>query len=377
MVTLNEIHGGQIFQFAKQLDRPIEDFLDFSASLNPLGPPASVLRAMHKAVDGCQHYPDQHSEALRAQLAQAHNISSESILLGNGSAELIRILPKALALRHACIVGPTFSEFANALGLAGITSTFVDGVSSQRYVPPLEKIFEVLEEWGLDSLLKGRKDRVKYSALFVCNPNSPTGRRIALRDLRKIVEKVHQIGCWLVVDEAFIDWCPSHSLMKDLSTCPRLIILRSFTKFFTIPGIRLGYLAGEPVVVKSIRRHLPPWSVNNVAQAAGVAALNDLRFRERSQRFMHQERIRFMAMLRTIAGLRVIPSQANFVMVEVSDGIGAQDMVACLQEQGILVRDCQTFSGMTKPALRFAVRLNPENHRLVKAIKLIAKDIQK
>jgi len=162
--------------------------------------------------------------------------------------------------------------------------------------------------------------------------------------------------------------------MKDVSIFPRLIILRSFTKFFSIPGIRLGHLVGEPSVVESIRKHLPPWSVNHMAQAAGVAALADVRFRHRSQRFMQRERSRFMRELRTITGLRVMPSCANFVMVEVSHDLMVEEIVSRLQNQGILVRDCQTFSGVTQPALRFAVRLKGENQHLIQVLKNILKE---
>jgi len=371
------IHGGQVYQLAKQLGRPVESFIDFSASVNPLGPPASVLNAMREAVKGCQHYPDPNSEDLRAQLAHEHKISAESILVGNGSAEIIRILPHALGLRHACIVGPTFSEFENSLRLAGVKYTEVDAVSEQLYAPPVEKLHEVLQEWKLALPRKNRKAGVQHHAVFVCNPNSPTGRRMALRDLRKIVGEVHQMGCWMIVDEAFMDWGPSHSLLKDISICPRLLILRSFTKFFAIPGIRLGYLAGKPAVVESLRKHLPPWSVNHVAQAAGLAALEDSRFRFRSKRFMQQERDRFMRELRTVPGLRVMPSQANFVMVEISDDLVTEDIVVRLRDEGIVVRNCQTFSGVTQAALRFAVRLKRDNQQLIFILKKIVKDMMR
>ncbi len=370
------IHGGEVYLLAKQLGRPVETLLDFSASMNPLGPPVSVVRAMHEAVNGCQYYPDRHSEEIRAQLAQKHAISEESILVGNGSAELIHILPKALALRHACILGPTFSEFEHALRLAGVRCTSVNAVSSQRYTPPIEKLHDLLDEWKRVSIRKDRKPGIHHYAVFLCNPNSPTGRRLSLRDLRQIIKRVNQIGCWMIVDEAFMDWCPSYSLIKDLSLCSRLIILRSFTKFFAIPGIRLGYLVGEPAVVGSMKKHLPPWSVNHVAQAAGVEALKDWRFFQRSLRFMQQARAAFIVQLRTIPGVRVMPSQANFVMVELPPGVDSDDIGARLQEQGILVRDCHTFSGVTQSALRLAVKLRRDNHRLVQVLKITLKDVQ-
>ncbi len=367
------IHGGQVYLLAKQLGRPVETLVDFSASMNPLGTPVSVLQAMHTAIDGCQHYPDSDSEDLRACLSQEHGIAQESILVGNGSAEIIRALPRALDLRHGLIVGPTFSEFERSLRLAGVTTSAVDAVSAQRYAPPLEALLDVLKKWKRSRSLNSA---VSHYAVFVCNPNSPTGRHILRRDFRHLMSEVNRIGCWLIVDEAFIDWCPSHSLMRDLAVYPRLVILRSFTKFFAIPGIRLGYVVGEPSAIQSIRSHLPPWSVNHVAQAAGLAALNDKRFRQRSLGFMQEERTHFLKELRSLPGLRVIPSQVNFFMVEVSSQVVADTVVSRLQAQGLLVRDCQTFPGMMQPALRFAVRLRRDNHALAKALNQILDDIK-
>ena len=370
-MNLNHSHGGQVYQIAKQLGCPVEALTDFSASINPLGPPASVLKAMRIAVNECQHYPDSNSEDLRAQLAHLHKISPESILVSNGSAEIIRLLPSALGLRYACIVGPTFSDYQSSLYLAGVKAITANAASAQRYAPPPGKIFKVLSAWKRVSRRENCKPKGQHHALFVCNPNSPTGRRMSHKDLKKILGEVNQIGCWMIVDEAFMDWSPSHSLMKDLSPCPRLIILRSFTKFYSIPGIRLGYLVAAPDVVTSIRKHLPLWSVNHVAQAAGVAAVQDQRFRSRSQKFMQRERENFLRELRCLPQLRVIPSQANFIMVEIPSGGRAEEIVRRLQEQGIVVRDCQTFTGVTSPAFRFAVRLRRDNHRLVQALKKI------
>lgn len=368
-------HGGQVYQLAKKLDRSVESLIDFSASVNPLGPPASVLKAMGEAVERCRHYPDPSSEDLRLQLAHEHKVSAESILVGNGSVELIRILPQALGLRQACVVGPTFSEFETSLRLARVKYTEVHAVSNQRYAPPVEKLHAILQGWkAAFSREKGRTS-LRYHAVFVCNPNSPTGRRMAPQDLRRIIKEVHQVGGWLIVDEAFMDWSPSYSLMKDIPKWPRLLVLRSFTKFFAIPGIRLGYLVGDPAVVHTISQHVTPWSVNHVAQAAGVAALADSRFRHQSQALMRREREGLLRELRTIPELRVIPSYANFVMVELGAGLVADDMVVRLEEKGILVRDCRTFSGMTQAALRVAVLGKQDNQRLVRALKRTIQDV--
>lgn len=369
VVNLPVVHGGHVHQVARALGRPVDSFVDFSASINPLGPPTSVFRAIRRALPACGHYPDPSAEALRQRLAREHGISSDSIVLGNGSAELIRVLPLALALRQGYVVGPTFMEYEESLHVAGVRCTYVLADSAERYAPPLERLSRLVETSN-PAFHTNKRNRLRSPrALFICNPNSPTGRVVSVPYLRKLYRQVDQAGYWMVVDEAFMDFCPSYSLIKDVLTSARLLILRSFTKFYGMPGIRLGYLVGAPDTVALVRRLLPPWSVSHFAQVAGVAAVDDFRYRQRSVNFMQQERRRFLTRLRTVGGLRVIPSSANFVMVELPPGCVTEKVVSRLAQQGILVRDCRTFFGMAKPALRLAIRSPRDNNRIVKALK--------
>jgi threonine-phosphate decarboxylase len=370
VVTQPVVHGGQVHQVAKALGRSVDSFIDFSASINPLGPPASVLSAMQQALPACGHYPNPSAEELRMRLAKEHGISSDSIVLGNGSSELIRILPLALSLRQGYVAGPTFMEYEASLHIAGARCTYVLATSAEKYAPPLGQLSLLV-----DGIQKHTfRSAESSAAVFVCNPNSPTGRVATARSLRTLYRQIEQAGLWMVVDEAFIDFCPSHSLIKEISNASRLLILRSFTKFYGMPGIRLGYLVGTPETVATIRRLLPPWSVSHFAQEAGVAAVNDVKYRQRSLKFMQQERQRFMTRLRGIPGLRIIPASANFVMVELPSTCVTASLVARLARQGILVRDCQTFSGMIQPALRIAIRYPRDNNRVIHAIKEALRD---
>ncbi|MEO6203593.1 MAG: threonine-phosphate decarboxylase CobD [Nitrospirales bacterium] len=369
MVTQPVVHGGQVHQVAKALGRSVDSFIDFSASINPLGPPASVLRAMQQALPACGHYPDPSAEELRMRLAKEHGISSDSIALGNGSSELIRILPQALSLRQGYVAGPTFMEYEASLYIAGARCTHVLATSGKKYAPPMEELSLLVDAIRSCSQKAARRGGESHTAVFVCNPNSPTGRVVTARSLRTLYRKIEEAGLWMVVDEAFIDFCPSHSLIKEISNARRLLILRSFTKFYGMPGIRLGYLVGAPETVATIRRLLPPWSVSHFAQEAGIAAVGDARYRQRIVRFMHKERPRFMRQLRAVPGLRVIPTSANFVMVELPSTCVTAGLVARLARQGILVRDCQTFSGMTQPALRLAIRYPRDNNRMIHALQ--------
>lgn len=368
-MTRPVVHGGQVHQVAKALGRSVDSFIDFSASINPLGPPASVLRAMQAALPACGHYPDPSAEELRMRLAKEHGISSDSIALGNGSSELIRILPLALSLRQGYVAGPTFMEYEASLHIAGARCTHVLATSGEKYAPPMEELSLLVDAIHAGSQKAARRGGESHTAVFVCNPNSPTGRVVTARSLRTLYRKIEEAGLWMVVDEAFIDFCPSHSLIKEISNARRLLILRSFTKFYGMPGIRLGYLVGAPETVATIRRLLPPWSVSHFAQEAGVAAVDDVRYRQRSVKFMQQERPRFIKRLREVPGLRIIPASANFVMAELPSTCVTAGLVSRMARQGLLVRDCQTFSGMTQPALRLAIRHPRDNNRVIHVLK--------
>lgn len=373
-MTRPVVHGGQVHQIARALGRPVDSFIDFSASINPFGPPTTVLNAMQQALPACGHYPDPTAEDLRTRLAKEHGISSDSIALGNGSSELIRILPRALSLCQGYVAGPTFMEYEASLHIAGARCTYVLATSAEKYAPPLGQLSLLVDGIRSGSQTDAFSNEESFTAVFVCNPNSPTGRVVSARSLRTLYRQIEQAGLWMVVDEAFIDFCPSHSIIKEISNARRLLILRSFTKFYGMPGIRLGYLVGAPETVSKIRRLLPPWSVSQFAQEAGVAALDDVKYRLRSVKFIQQERQRFMMRLRGVPGLRIIPASANFVMVELPSKCVTAYLVSQLARQGILVRDCQTFSGMTQPALRLAIRYPRENNRVIHALKKALRD---
>ncbi|MBA3966518.1 MAG: aminotransferase class I/II-fold pyridoxal phosphate-dependent enzyme, partial [Nitrospirales bacterium] len=179
------VHGGQVHQVAKALGRSVDSFIDFSASINPLGPPASVLRAMQQALPACGHYPDPSAEGLRMRLAKEHGISSDSIALGNGSSELIRILPLALSLRQGYVAGPTFMEYEASLYIAGARCTHVLATSAKKYAPPMEELSLLVDAIRSGSQKAARMGWESHTAVFLCNPNSPTGRVVTARSLRR------------------------------------------------------------------------------------------------------------------------------------------------------------------------------------------------
>jgi threonine-phosphate decarboxylase len=358
-------HGGNVYKVAQEQRIPVERIMDFSASINPLGPPAVGLRTIRSALKQIVHYPDPDCCQLRQELAQQSGVDPDMILVGNGSTELIHLLPRALAIKAALIIGPTFEEYARALLDAESSVQYVHARRAERFRPPLN---DVLRQFSAK--------QSKFDAVFLCNPNNPTGQvmnRLAVRELAEVVER--QQG-WLIIDEAFIDYCQEHSVVSLLSEHPRMMVLRSLTKFYAMPGLRIGYLVGASKVVDQLKDRQPPWSVNSLAQEVSCAVLRDYAYATKSRAFMKNERSRFVRGLRSLSGLRVYSSVANFVLIELPATISAGVMTDRLASERLLVRDCSTLPGMTTQMIRVAIRTAKENRRLVAALGACVRERQ-
>ncbi|BFU97123.1 MAG: Threonine-phosphate decarboxylase [Nitrospira sp.] len=306
-----------------------------------------------------RHYPDPDCGSLRRALASRWRLSPLHFVIGNGSTELIHLLPRVLCIRSALVVGPTFSEYGAALNLADAKVHVVWARRRDGYRPPLDKAARWI--WAA-----GRRDRAS-SAVFLCNPNSPTGQACESDELAEFVGRIDQSGAWLILDETFTEYCEGLSLLPMLQRYPRLIVLRSFTKFYALPGLRIGYSVCAPSIAETVRRHQPPWSVNSFAQAAAETAMNDRRYVRRSLAYMEEERKRFSTLLAGIPRLRVFPSRANFLLLELPDR--AHSATEALKRRGILVRDCSRVPGLTSRSIRVAVRTRPENDRMVSTLR--------
>jgi len=361
-VTGPDRHGGDVHAAARELRRPVSRLLDFSASINPLGPSKRVLRAAAGALSFACHYPDPTCHDLVTALASRWKLDPSHFLIGNGSSELLHLLPRALAIRRALILGPTFSEYARAVTAQGGRVSYFHATRKDGYQVPLVQALKAL-----------RACRSKVDALFLCNPNSPTGQAIEPEEVLALVETASRQVAWTVVDESFVEYCEGHSVLGSVARAPRLVVVRSFTKFYALPGLRIGYLVAAGETAARLRRLQPPWAVNVLAQAAAQAALEDQRHAQRSLAFMHRERTRLAKALRVIPGLHVFPSAANFLLVELPPPMPAAHVTQTLREQGLLIRDCSAIPGLTERTIRITVRTTAENRRLVTALRLIVK----
>lgn len=344
-------HGGTVYAAARLLGVPPEEILDFSASINPLGLPPGVRDAVLAAFDRVVHYPDPEAAELTEALARRHGVVPENICPANGSTELIHLLPRLVPGSRALVVAPPFSEYAAALERGGWEVHYCFLRSSNGFLLDLRTLEQRLAD-GFDLLV-------------IANPGNPTGALVPLPLVAEILELCRGTGTVPVVDEAFMDFCEEESAVAAVVADGRGVILRSLTKFYALPGLRLGYAVATPDIIGRLDGLIPPWSVGTLAQAAGVAALADDGYRERTLALVAAEREYLSAALASLPGLRPYPSAANYLLVELTSGLTAADLAGRLLRRRILIRDCATFPGLDERFFRVAVRARRENDRLL------------
>jgi threonine-phosphate decarboxylase len=347
-------HGGTVFAIARSLGIPPEELLDFSANINPLGPAPGVRDAVCSSFHRLAHYPDRECIELRRTLAGVHGIDVTDIVAANGSTELIYLLPRILPGRKGLIVAPAFSEYARALERAGWETGYLVLSPADGFALSLEKLEVRLAE-GFD-------------LLFLCNPANPTGTLLPLPIIGEIHRLCRDTGTFLVLDEAFMDFSEEESAKRLISEQGGGIVLRSMTKFYAIPGLRLGYAIACGEIIRRCSDYLEPWSVNTAAQIAGVASLADAGYRERTIRTVTEERNALAAGLAALPGLTPFPSAANYLLVEIRTGTTAAELRSALIPKGVIIRDCSNFVGLDGHFFRVAVRSGGENRRLLTAL---------
>jgi threonine-phosphate decarboxylase len=336
-------------------DRPaalIEGAIDFSTSINPLGPPRSACRALRLGLAAVGRYPDPECSRLAALLASRHGVAPAQVMIGNGSNELIYTVARAFRPRRAAIVEPTYTEYLRASLLAGAV---VDHWLAER------------EDFQAQPF-----DPQEADLVWVCNPNNPTGHLWPRGRLEEWVAAFPRVR--FVVDEAFLPFLQDEADQSLVGACarlPNLVVLRSLTKLYALPGLRLGYAVAHAELAERLRGQTVPWSVNALAQVAGLAALEDADFVARTRAWLGPERDALHGRLRGFAGhLQPLPSRANFLLVRLR-GITADWLARRLQDHGIAIREAGNFVGLDASQIRVAVRTAADNDRLRTALGLV------
>jgi threonine-phosphate decarboxylase len=339
-------HGAHGDLVSRSLGVRVGELLDFSQNINPLGAPKDALEAARRALyEDSSRYPDLEYTGLREALAAYLGVGAEMVVPTNGGAEALFLAARAAGTGgKALVLEPTFSEYAAAAAASGKEPV--------RRVARREEDFE----WDSTPL----RDLEGVSVVFLCNPNNPTGDLLDRGAVLEVAARVVEAGAVLVVDEAFADFVPEISVTDMVDR--GLWVARSFTKFFAIPGLRLGCLVCDDA--GRVQTLQPSWPVNSVAAAAGIAAAEDKGFAEASRAEVARLREDLFGALDALPGLQPFPGAANFLLVRGPDGLPER-----LARRGVLVRGCGAFYGLGPEFFRVAVRSAKENGRLVAAIR--------
>ncbi len=348
-------HGGNLHWAASIAGCPVSALIDFSASINPLGTPQSAIAAIVNHTNQLTAYPDPEYTELRSHLAQHHQIDPAFILPGNGSAELLTWAGRELAQqKFTYLITPAFSDYQRALNAFG-----------GKILPcPLS-----LSSSASSASLPIPQPPQPKSALLLNNPHNPTGRLWTKEEILPYLSQFNLV----VIDEAFMDFLtPSQeqSLIPFVSQYPNLVILRSLTKFYSLPGLRIGYAIAHPARLKRWQKWRDPWSVNVLAAAATAAVIQDQEFQQQTWDWLISARSHLFDQLQQIPGLDPFPGAANYLLVK-TEYSATKLQEKLLQDYRIVIRDCLSFPELGDRYFRIAVRLPEENNRLVEAIAAI------
>jgi threonine-phosphate decarboxylase len=351
------LHGGQLNQIAERFGVPASKLLDFSANINPDGPPETVLSCLRISLDDLStltNYPDLQEIELRKSLACYAGVKPENVIVANGFVPILDALLRALPISRCLLPVPAFVEYRRALERASVEVVPFPLVCNSNFSYD-----------GMDLKL-GSCD-----AVLLANPQNPSGVLADRKMLLQLVEEAASRNVFVLLDEAFIDYCPEASLSAEINRFPNLIVLRSVTKFFGMPGLRAAYAVANVDISKQLQDVIAPWSITTLASLAASVAVQDEDYKQRTIALNLDRRIRLQTAIEEL-GIEVYPSATNFLLLRISGVVDCENLWARLiQEHQVVLRNCANYEALPEQHLRVAVRKHAENERLVDALALV------
>ncbi|OEH84767.1 hypothetical protein BHU72_08005 [Desulfuribacillus stibiiarsenatis] len=348
-MIVRPIHGGNVHS-------ENSDTIDFSANINPWGPPRGLKDHLMSAYDQIIHYPEPTANNLKNQLSIDLQVAMDSLVVGNGAIELIYLLAQAKRYQTVVVITPTFQEYEYSLrkSSAKIIHYFLE--EGHKF----SLIVKEFITW-IDTI-DGKPD-----AIYFCNPNNPTGSYVPSVQLKPLLEFTAHNQIDFIVDESFIEFTETCGLIHYTKKYHNLLLIRSMTKFYSIPGLRLGYMICAPTVASLIESYQPPWSVNVFAQYAGEYVLRDQNFVNNSIFQNRMQRFYLQSVLQSNKLFTIYPSYTNFLLLK-TDSHLVGNLISHLYKHKILIRDCSNFVGLEKGYIRIAVKGEAENQKLLDAV---------
>ena len=370
-----DFHGGNIYKIFRE--KNIDKILDYSSNINPYGLPENLKKEIFEKVFVLERYPDPDYIELREKIAEKNNLNIENIIVGNGATEIIFLFMKILSPKKVLIVSPTFGEYERAIK----ASTLANDSLEINYFELKETENFVLNVKNLETELENN-----YDLLILCNPNNPTGQFLKLKKLEEILKICEQKNTKLFIDEAFVefveDW-ENESIINSKENKENLFVIRAFTKFFAIPGLRLGYgICFNNNLLKKMLEKKEPWSVNNIADLAGKTVLDDENYIQKTKEWIKDQKKYMYENLNKIEGLRAYKTEVNFILLKIEDnllkkGLDVKNLRKKMLEKGILIRDASNFIYLNKHYFRLAIKDKLNNEKVIETLTSILKNYNK
>lgn len=348
----DHFHGSDLETIEQIYKIKKENIVSFAANINPLGISPKLKDTLSEQIDSIMNYPEREYTSLRNKISRYINTDIEDIIVGNGSTELISLFIQIKHPKKALIVGPTYSEYEREVSLGGGSSLY--------YRLEEENDFRIDIE-SLDNELESDVD-----LLVICNPNNPTSSAITRSDMRKILDICKKKGIFVMVDETYVEF--SEDIQK-ITCIPltsyynNIVILRGISKFFSAPGLRLGYaVCGNGDLLKEMNQRKNPWTINSLAAIAGEIMFSDEDYIARTRLLISKERDRVCHILSGCPNIKVFSPVANFVLIKIlKNGVTSMDLFEAAIEKGYLIRDCSTFPFLDNKYIRFCF-MNPQQN---------------
>lgn len=341
-------HGGDINRYSQESGLRPSEILDFSASINPLGPPHWFKNVIEETLPELSRYPDPFCSVFIRAAGEALEVPESQVVPGNGATELLRAIPMAIAAKRGVVPVPAYTDYERALSLARLHVEMVPCDMGNGFSLNVDVLRKVIKPGDM---------------VYIGRPNNPTGHAPDGDIIREVAMECPEAV--FVVDESFGGFVDGFDTLINRRP-DNVIVVVSLTKLFAVPGLRIGYLVAGEAMAKKIRDYVPPWSVNSLAQAVGAKAMKDFDYMERSRKFVRENREKLAGALSRIRSLYIYPAAANFLLGRVEkEGVNATGLYAKLLRRGIAIRVCGDFKRLDDRHFRVAVRDEAENRRLV------------
>ncbi len=362
MTEIRPLHGGQLREIANHFGIPISELLDFSANVNPDGPPPSVPIALHQAINEplmLTNYPDLGEMELRQSLARYCGVQPENVAVASGFVPLLEAVLLILRARTCLVPVPAFVEYRRVL--------------QRSRIELIPHILTPDFDFNCDA---ADLFRDSCGAILLANPQNPSGLLCPRDTMLRIVERAADRNIYVLLDEAFIDYCPEASLAGKIDRFANLIVFRSVTKFFGIAGLRVAYATANAELCNRLQEAIAPWSVTSLASLAAEIAVQDETYAKHTIMVNKERRSHLHAAISKL-GIHVYPSAANFLLLRLPGSIGCKQFwERMIREHGIVLRNCANYEALDDRYLRVAVRTNADNERLIEGLSCEVKDGQ-